>query len=84
MDYKDLYAPSHLMTAGCSDGNCLFIQTPEGGMKTNGGCQCEKALRHTKEGISAIRTIRILRDRMYKQLIDQPLSIDQKVARYGL
>lgn len=84
MGYSELYAPEKLMTAGCSDGNCLFIRTPEGGMKTNGGCQCEKKLRYTPEGMSAIRTIRILRDRLQKQLMDKPLSTDEMVARYGL
>ena len=72
MDYNELYAPAQLMTAGCSDGACLFIKTPEGGMKTNGGCQCAKKLRYTPEGVSAIRTIRILRDRLQKQLMGQP------------
>ena len=68
MDYNELYAPPQLMTAGCSDGNCLFLKTPEGGMKTNGGCQCARKLRYTPEGLSAIRTIRILRDRLTAQL----------------
>ena len=72
MNYDLLYAPTQLMTAGCSDGNCLFQKTPEGGMKTNGGCHCEKKLRHTPEGVSAIRTIRILRERLQKQLMDKP------------
>jgi len=72
MDYNELYAPAQLMTTGCSDGNCLFQKTPEGVMQTNGGCQCEKKLRHTPEGVSAIRTIRILRERLQKQLMDRP------------
>jgi hypothetical protein len=84
MNYSDLYAPEKLMTTSCSDGNCLFIKTSEGGMKTNGGCQCEKNLRRTPEGVSAIRTIRILRDRLRMQLMDKPLGTDELVARYDL
>ncbi len=71
MDYSELYAPAELMTAGCSDGGCLF-QNNRGGMHTNGGCQCEKKLQYAPEGVSAIRTIRILRDRLWKQLMDKP------------
>jgi len=81
MDYNELYAPAQLMVVGCSDGGCLFIKTPEGGMKTNGGCQCEKRLRYTSEGISAIFTIRILRSRLQQRLMmDEPLSTESASA----
>lgn len=45
---------------GCSDHNCIFVDNSKG-MHTNGGCQCEKDLRRSKEGFQAIRLIRYLR-----------------------
>lgn len=80
MDYNELYAPANLISTGCSDGNCLFLKTPAGGMHTNGGCMCEKKLRHAPGGMDAIRTIRILRDRLRKQLMDNPLSTESASA----
>lgn len=81
MDYNELYAPDQLMAVGCNDGNCLFKKTPEGGMNTNGRCQCEKRLRYTSEGISAILTIRHLRGRLQQRLMmDDPLSTESASA----
>lgn len=81
MDYNKLYATAQLMAVGCNDDNCLFRKTPEGGMKTNGRCQCEKRLRYTSEGVSAIRTIRNLRERLQQRLMmDEPLSTESASA----
>lgn len=46
---------------GCSDGGCLFNFKPRGTMVTNGGCQCQKELMRTEQGLKAVMTINFLR-----------------------
>lgn len=46
---------------GCTDGNCI-IRKPEG-MHTNGGCGCERELRHALGLQDSRRFIHALRER---------------------
>lgn len=46
---------------GCSDGGCIFNFKERGTMVTNGGCQCQKELMRTDQGLKAVMTINFLR-----------------------
>lgn len=53
--------PDHPDIKGCTDGGCIFGHP--GGMHTNGGCSCLKAIRSTfpAHGLRIERNIRLLR-----------------------
>jgi hypothetical protein len=55
-------SPYYPGTIGCSDANCLFVESR--GALTHGGCRCEKDLAMSAEGVNALRAIRYLREQL--------------------
>jgi ribosomal protein L7/L12 len=58
MNKENQYVPGML---GCSDGGCIFEFKERGTMVTNGGCQCQKELMRTEQGMKAVMTMQYMR-----------------------